>query len=142
MKTFVVKKNEIAHDWFIIDAKGKILGRLASEVARLLRGKHKPEFTPHIDIGDYVIIINAIQIIVTGNKLIGKKYFRHTGYPGGIHVTNFKDMKNKNPSHIIQKAIKGMLPSGPLGYAMLEKLRVYDGEEHPHISQKPKLLMI
>ncbi|MFA4914141.1 MAG: 50S ribosomal protein L13 [Comamonadaceae bacterium] len=140
MKTFVAKPHEVTRDWFVIDAKDKILGRVASEVAHRLRGKHKPEFTPHVDTGDYIIIINASDIVVSGNKSHDKKYFRHTGYPGGIRETNFEKMQARFPGRAIQKAVKGMLPKGPLGYAMIKKLKVYAGAEHPHTAQQPKPL--
>ena len=140
MKTFVAKPHEVTRDWFVIDAKDKILGRVASEVSHRLRGKHKPEFTPHVDTGDYIIIINASDIVVSGNKSHDKKYFRHTGYPGGIRETNFEKMQARFPGRAIQKAVKGMLPKGPLGYAMIKKLKVYAGAEHPHTAQQPKPL--
>ena len=140
MKTFVAKPHEVTREWFVIDAKDKVLGRVASEVARRLRGKHKPEFTPHVDTGDYIIIINAADIVVTGNKSKDKKYFRHTTYPGGIRETNFEKMQARFPGRAIQKAVKGMLPKGPLGYAMIKKLKVYAGAEHPHTAQQPKPL--
>jgi len=140
MKTFVAKPHEVTREWFVIDAKDKVLGRVASEVARRLRGKHKPEFTPHVDTGDYIVIINASDIVVTGNKAHAKKYFRHTGYPGGIRETNFEKMQARFPDRAIQKAVKGMLPKGPLGYAMIKKLKVYAGAEHPHTAQQPQPL--
>ena len=140
MKTFVAKPHEVTREWFVIDAKDKVLGRVASEVARRLRGKHKPEFTPHVDTGDYIIIINAAYIVVTGNKSKDKKYFRHTTYPGGIRETNFEKMQARFPGRAMQKAVKGMLPKGPLGYAMIKKLKVYAGAEHPHTAQQPKPL--
>ena len=142
MKTFVAKPHEVTRDWFVIDAKGKVLGRVASEVARRLRGKHKPEFTPNVDTGDYIIIINAADIAVTGNKAKYKKYFRHTTYPGGTRETNLEKMQQRFPGRAIQKAVKGMLPKGPLGRAMLRKLRVYAGPEHKHTAQQPKKLEI
>ena len=140
MKTFVAKPHEVTREWFVIDAKDKVLGRVASEVARRLRGKHKPEFTPHVDTGDYIIIINAADIVVTGNKSKDKKYFRHTTYPGGIRETNFEKMQARFPGRAMQKAVKGMLPKGPLGYAMIKKLKVYAGAEHHHTAQQPKPL--
>ncbi|AEP37113.1 50S ribosomal protein L13 [Taylorella asinigenitalis 14/45] len=142
MKTFVAKPQEVSREWFVIDAKGKVLGRVASEVARRLRGKHKPEFTPHVDTGDYIVIINAQDIVVTGSKFEDKKYFRHTGYPGGIYETNFRKLQERHPGRAIQKAVKGMLPKGPLGYAMIKKLKIYAGSEHPHAAQQPKQLDI
>ncbi|PLC50406.1 50S ribosomal protein L13 [Pollutimonas nitritireducens] len=140
MKTFVAKPQEVQRDWYVIDAKGKVLGRVASEVARRLRGKHKPEFTPHVDTGDYIVIINASEIVVTGNKAQDKKYYRHSGYPGGVTETTFEKMQQRFPGRAIQKAVKGMLPKGPLGYAMAKKLKVYAGAEHPHSAQQPKPL--
>lgn len=142
MKTFSAKPHEVQRDWFVIDATDKILGRVASEVARRLRGKHKPEFTPHVDTGDYIIIINAAKIRVTGNKAEDKKYFRHSGYPGGIYETNFLKMQQRFPGRALQKAVKGMLPKGPLGYAMIKKLKIYADETHPHTAQQPKSLDI
>src|SRR5690606_38736246 len=142
MKTFVATPLEVQRDWFLIDAKGKVVGRLASEVARRLRGMHKPDFTPHVDTGDYIVIINAAEIVVTGAKAQDKKYFRHTGYPGGIRETNFEKLQQRFPGRAIQKAVKGMLPKGPLGYAMIKKLKVYAGAEHPHTAQQPKPLDI
>ncbi|WP_041572048.1 50S ribosomal protein L13 [Candidatus Kinetoplastidibacterium crithidiae] len=140
MKTFVAKPHEVVRNWFVVDAKGKVLGRVASEVAHILRGKHKPEFTPHVDVGDFIIIINASDIVVTGNKSFSKNYFRHTTYPGGIRQTNFEKMQKQFPGRAIQKAVKGMLPKGPLGYAMIKKLKVYAGETHPRSAQQPKFL--
>lgn len=140
MKTFVAKPHEVKRDWFVIDAKGKVLGRVASEVARRLRGKHKPEYTPHVDTGDYIVIINAADIVVTGKKETDKIYYRHTGYPGGLRETSFEKMQKRHPGRAIKKAVKGMLPKGPLGYAMIRKLKVYAGDEHPHSAQQPKPL--
>ncbi|HLS42674.1 MAG TPA: 50S ribosomal protein L13 [Paenalcaligenes sp.] len=142
MKTFVAKPQEVRREWFVIDAKDKVLGRVASEVARRLRGKHKPEYTPHVDTGDYIIIINAADIRVTGNKAQDKIYYRHTGYVGGIRETSFERMQERFPGRAIEKAVKGMLPKGPLGYAMAKKLKVYAGAEHPHTAQQPKPLEI
>jgi len=142
MKTFVAKPHEVQRDWYVIDAKDKVLGRVASEVARRLRGKHKPEFTPHVDTGDYIVVVNAADIVVTGTKTQDKKYYRHTGYPGGIRATNFEKLQQRFPGRAIQKAVKGMLPKGPLGYAMIKKLKVYAGAEHPHTAQQPKTLDI
>ena len=140
MKTFSAKPHEVKRDWFVIDAKDLVLGRLATELALRLRGKHKPIFTPHVDTGDFMVVINAAHIVVTGNKLLDKKYYRHTGYPGGIYETNFKAMQEKHPGRAIEKAVKGMLPKGPLGYAMIKKLKIYAGAEHPHEAQQPKVL--
>jgi large subunit ribosomal protein L13 len=142
MKTFSAKPAEVVHEWFVLDASDKVLGRLASEVALILRGKHKAIWTPHVDTGDYIVIINAEKIRVTGNKALDKIYYRHTGYPGGIRAINFKDMQAKFPGRAIQKAVKGMLPKGPLGYAMIKKLKIYAGAEHPHAAQCPKTLEI
>ncbi len=142
MKTFVAKPLEVRRECFVIDAKDKVLGRVASEVARRLRGKHKPEYTPHVDTGDYIIIINAADIRVTGNKAQDKKYYRHSGYVGGISETNFETMQERFPGRAMEKAVKGMLPKGPLGYAMAKKLKVYAGAEHPHTAQQPKPLEI
>ncbi|NJM32957.1 MAG: 50S ribosomal protein L13 [Limnobacter sp.] len=140
MKTFSAKAHEVQRGWFVIDAEGKILGRVASEVARRLRGKHKPEFTPHVDTGDFIIIVNASKLRVTGNKARDKKYFRHSGYPGGIYETNFEKMQERFPGRALEKAVKGMLPKGPLGYAMIKKLKVYADADHPHESQQPQPL--
>ena len=142
MKTFSAKGHEVQRDWFVIDATDKILGRVASEVARRLRGKHKPEFTPHVDTGDYIIIVNAGKLRVTGAKSTDKIYYRHTGYPGGIYATKFRDMQEKFPGRALEKAVKGMLPKGPLGYAMIKKLKVYAEGIHPHSAQQPKSLDI
>ena len=142
MKTVFANSETAKRDWLLVDADGKTLGRLASEVARRLRGKHKPEFTPHCDTGDYVVIINAEKIHVTGNKMNAKIYWRHTEYPGGIRQTVLKDMLAKTPERVIEKAVKGMLPRGPLGYAQLRKLKVYAGTEHPHTAQQPTQIEI
>jgi len=142
MKTFVAKPKEVRREWFVVDAKDKVLGRVASEVARRLRGKHKPEYTPHVDTGDYIVVINAAHLRVTGNKAKNKKYYRHTGYVGGIRETSFEQMQARFPGRALEKAVKGMLPKGPLGYAMAKKLKVYAGEEHPHSAQQPKPLDI
>ena len=138
--TFSAKPAEVVHEWFVIDATDKVLGRVASEVALRLRGKHKAIYTPHVDTGDFIVIINAAQIKVTGTKSIDKVYYRHSGYPGGITATNFRDMQSKHPGRALEKAVKGMLPKGPLGYAMIKKLKVYGGAEHPHTAQQPKVL--
>ena len=142
MKTFSAKSHEVKREWFVIDATDKVLGRVASEVAHRLRGKHKPEFTPHVDTGDYIVVINAAKLRVTGNKGLQKTYFRHTGYPGGIYETNFDKMQAKFPGRVLEKAVKGMLPKGPLGYAMIKKLKVYGDASHPHAAQQPKALEI
>jgi large subunit ribosomal protein L13 len=142
MKTFSAKAHDVVHDWFVVDATDKVLGRLASEIASRLRGKHKPEFTPHVDTGDYIVVVNADKLRVTGAKATDKKYFRHSGYPGGIYETNFGKMQDKFPGRALEIAVKGMLPKGPLGYAMIKKLKVYGGAEHPHTAQQPKVLDI
>jgi len=142
MKTFSAKAHEVTREWFVIDAQDKVLGRVASEVAHRLRGKHKPEFTPHVDTGDFIIVVNAAKLRVTGNKGLQKKYFRHSGYPGGIYETNFDKMQARFPGRALEKAVKGMLPKGPLGYAMIKKLKVYAGDTHPHSAQQPKPLSI
>jgi len=140
MKTFSAKSHEVKREWFVIDATDKVLGRVASEVAHRLRGKHKPEFTPHVYTGDYIVVINAAKLRVTGNKGLQKTYFRHTGYPGGIYETNFDKMQAKFPGRVLEKAVKGMLPKGPLGYAMIKKLKVYGDNNHPHAAQQPSVL--
>ena len=137
MTTFSAKPAEVTHEWLVIDATDKVLGRVASEVALRLRGKHKPIYTPHVDTGDFIIVVNAEKIRVTGNKAEDKIYYRHTGYPGGIKAVSFRDMQAKKPGHVIEKAVKGMLPKGPLGYAMIKKMKVYAGGEHPHSAQQP-----
>ena len=142
MKTFSAKPLEVKRDWFVVDATDKVLGRVASELARRLRGKHKPEFTPHVDTGDYMVVVNVEKLRVTGNKAEDKKYYRHSGYPGGIYETNFTKLQQRFPERVLEKAVKGMLPKGPLGYAMIKKLKVYAGEQHPHTAQQPKTLDI
>jgi len=130
----------VQRDWYVVDASDKTLGRLASSIASRLRGKHKPEFTPHVDTGDYIVVINAEKIRVTGKKTTDKKYYRHSGYPGGIKETSFEDLRAKDPERPIRLAVKGMLPRGPLGREMLRKLKIYGGTEHPHAAQQPKTL--
>jgi large subunit ribosomal protein L13 len=142
MKTFSAKPAEVQRGWYIVDATGKVLGRVAAEVARRLRGKHKPEFTPHVDTGDYIVVVNADKLRVTGNKTKDKLYHRHSGYPGGIYSTSFEKLQQKHPERVLQLAVKGMLPKGPLGYAMIKKMKVYAGGEHPHTAQQPKTLEI
>lgn len=143
MKTTVSAKPEsVKRDWFVVDATDKTLGRLATELARRLRGKHKPEYTPHVDTGDYLVIINAEKVRVTGNKAKNKTYYRHTGHPGGIKEITFEKLIEKAPERVIQNAVKGMLPKGPLGRAMFAKLKVYAGAEHPHAAQQPQTLNI
>lgn len=142
MENFLEKKYVFSKKWYYVDAKNKILGRLATEIAKYLRGKHKSEYIPNMDLGDYIIVVNAEKIIVTGKKKINKLYFHHTGYVGGIKKISFKDMIIKNPERVIQKAVKGMLPKGPLGRLMYKKLKVYKGNTHKHISQNPIFLNI
>ena len=132
----------IRQDWYLIDATGKTLGRLASEVARRLRGKHKAEFTPHMDTGDYIVVVNAKNVRVSGNKAKDKLYYNHSGYQGGLKTTNFETMIAKKPELVIERAVKGMLPKGPLGYAMFRKLKIYPGADHKHSAQQPKTLEI
>ena len=141
-KTFTAKPSTIERDWYVVDAEGKTLGRLATEVAKRLRGKHKPEFTPNIDTGDYIIVINADKISVTGKKHQDKVYHRHTGYIGNLKSAIFAEMQAKNPGKVIELAVKGMLPRGPLGRAQLKKLKIYAGSEHQHSAQQPILLNI
>jgi len=140
MKTYNAKAETVEHGWFIVDAGGKVLGRLAAEIAHRLRGKHKPEFTPHVDTGDYIVVVNVDKLRVTGDKLKNKLYHRHTGYPGGIRTTTFESMQADHPGRALEKAVKGMLPKGPLGYAMIKKMKAYAGEVHPHTAQQPKPL--
>jgi large subunit ribosomal protein L13 len=142
MKTYNATNETAQHNWYMVDAAGKTLGRLASEVARRLRGKHKPEYTPHVDTGDYIIVINASQIKVTGNKQKDKIYYSHSGYPGGIKEINFEKLLAKSPEKVIEKAVKGMLPKNPLGRAMYRKLKVFAGKDHSHAAQQPQLLDI
>lgn len=142
MKTFVAKPAEVKRSWYVVDAEGKTLGRLSTEIARRLRGKHKPEYTPHVDTGDYIIVINAEKVSVTGNKRKDKIYYHHTGFPGGLKETSFEKMIATFPERTIESAVKGMLPKGPLGRAMYAKLKVYAGNKHPHEAQQPKELTI
>ena len=142
MKTFNAQTNEIKRDWFLVDANGKTLGRLATEVASRLRGKHKAEYTPHVDTGDYIVIVNAAKISVTGNKFDDKMYHHHTGYIGNLKSVPFKDLIKKKPEEVIQKAVKGMLPKGPLGREMAKKMKVFAGNEHTHAAQQPQILDI
>lgn len=141
-KTFSAKAETVKRDWFVVDASGKTLGRLASEVASRLRGKHKAEYTPHVDTGDYIVVINAEKVKVTGAKATDKMYHRHTGYPGGLKSMSFEKLIEKAPERVIQSAVKGMLPRNPLGRAMFKKLKVYAGTEHPHVAQQPQTLNI
>ncbi|MFT5164269.1 MAG: large subunit ribosomal protein L13 [Alteromonadaceae bacterium] len=142
MKTFVAKPESVQRDWFVVDADGKTLGRIATEIASRLRGKHKPEFTPHVDTGDYIVVINAEKVTVTGNKAKGKIYYSHTGFPGGIKDISFEKLIEKKPEMVLEKAVKGMLPRGPLGREMFRKLKVYAGPEHNHSAQQPQVLDI
>ena len=142
MKTFSAKPAEVRRDWFLVDADGKTLGRLATEIARRLRGKHKAEYTPHVDTGDYIVVVNAEKVRVTGAKTTDKMYHHHTGYPGGLKSISFEKLIDKAPERVIQRAVKGMLPRNPLGRAMFKKLKVYAGNEHPHAAQQPQVLNI
>jgi len=142
MKTFSAKSAEVQRGWFLVDAKGKTLGRLASEIAKRLKGKHKPEYTPHVDTGDYIIVINAEQIEVTGDKAAQKVYYRHSGYPGGLKEETFGKLIQRQPTRVLELAIKGMLPKNVLGREMFRKLNVYAGSVHPHTAQQPQPLEI
>jgi large subunit ribosomal protein L13 len=140
MKTFSAKPHEVKRDWYVIDASDKVLGRLASEVARRLRGKHKAVYTPHVDTGDYIVVVNVEKLRVTGNKAEDKTYYRHSQFPGGLKTTSFTKLSKRFPERVLEKAVKGMLPKGPLGSAMFRKLKVYVGPEHPHSAQQPRQL--
>ena len=142
VKTFSISSKEVKRDWFVVDATGKILGRLATEIASRLKGKHKPEYSTHIDVGDYIVVINASKITVSGTKLESKIYYRHSGYPGGIKSVKLSDMLKEKPTKAIELAVRGMLPKGPLGRAMLKKLKVYSGPTHVHNAQNPQSLEI
>ena len=142
MKTVSAKPADVARDWFVVDATDKVLGRLASQIALRLRGKHKAIFTPHVDTGDFIVVTNVEKIRVTGNKADDKLYHRHSGHPGSIRTLTFAQMQAKFPGRALEKAVKGMLPKGPLGYRMLKKLKCYAGAEHPHAAQQPKTLEI
>jgi len=142
MKTFSAKAHEVNRDWYVVDAEGKTLGRLATEIARRLRGKHKPIYTPHVDTGDYIIVVNADKVHVTGRKATDKMYYHHTGYIGSLKSANFEKMQEKAPGRVIELAVKGMLPKNPLGRAMFRKLKVYGGPDHQHAAQQPKTLSI
>jgi large subunit ribosomal protein L13 len=142
MKTFSAKSHEVKRDWYVVDATDLVLGRLASAIAHRLRGKHKAIYTPHVDTGDYIVVINADKIKVTGNKAGDKLYHRHSGYPGGISTTTFAKMQDRFPGRALEKAVKGMLPKGPLGYAMIKKMKVYAGDKHEHAAQQPQALTI
>jgi large subunit ribosomal protein L13 len=140
MSTFAAKPHEVKREWVLIDASGKVLGRLAVDIARRLRGKHKPEFTPHVDTGDYIVVVNASKLRISGSKAEQKTYYRHSTYPGGVYATTFAKMQTRFPTRALEIAVKGMLPKGPLGYAMLKKLKVYSGSDHPHAAQQPRTL--
>jgi large subunit ribosomal protein L13 len=142
MKTYQAKKEAIERGWFVVNAEGKILGRLASQVARVLRGKHKPTFSPHVDTGDFVVVVNARKVTLTGRKLKDKKYYHHTGYPGGIRETSAEKFLARKPTEMIRTAVKGMLPKTSLGRQMIRKLKIYAGSNHPHEAQKPVSLEI
>jgi len=142
MKTFSAKPESVKRDWYIVDASGKVLGRLATEIARRLRGKHKAEFRPHVDSGDYIVVINAEKVAITGAKAGAKKYFRYSGYQSGLKEINFNDLRTRNPRRLIEHAVSGMLPKTPLGRAMIRKLKVYAGPTHEHTAQSPKPLEI
>ena len=142
MKTFSAKPLEVTREWYVVDATDKILGHLAAEIAARLRGKHKPEYTPHVDTGDYIVVINASKMKLSGSKATKKTYYRQTGYPGGIVETTIAKRQERHPGRALEIAVKGMLPKGPLGYQMIKKLKIYAGEEHPHTAQQPKTLDI
>ena len=140
MKTYVVNQEDITRKWFVVDADGKTLGRLASAIAQILRGKHKPIYSPHLDVGDYVVVVNAERIAVTGRKMDQKMYYRHTGYPGGIRESNLRDLLARHPTYAVKYAVRGMLPKNRLGRKMIKKLKIYAGPEHPHQAQQPETL--
>jgi len=140
VRTYTARAEDMEREWFLVNAEGKTLGRLAAEIARVLRGKHKPIYTPHLDCGDYVIVVNAEKVRVTGRKLDQKMYYRYTGYPGGIKSINLRDQLQKHPERVLQAAVRGMLPKNRLGRKMLRKLKVYAGDSHPHQAQQPKVL--
>lgn len=142
MKTFSANAQNVQREWFVVDAEGKTLGRMATEIARRLKGKHKAVFTPHADTGDYIIVVNAEKVRVTGKKQYDKMYYRHSGYPGGLKSMSFDKVRDHDPERIIQQAVKGMLPRSPLGRTMMSKLKIYAGSEHPHAAQQPKELDI
>jgi large subunit ribosomal protein L13 len=140
VKTYSAKPGEVTRKWWVVDAEGKNLGRLASEIAIVLRGKNKPQYTPHVDTGDFVVVVNAQKIAVTGNKLQGKIYYRHSGYPGGLRSRTLGEMLERRPNEVLRKAVKGMLPKNRLAARQLTKLKIYAGPEHPHVAQKPEEL--
>jgi large subunit ribosomal protein L13 len=142
MKSFMAKAEEVQHGWVVVDAQNKVLGKIATQIAMRLRGKHRPEYTPHVDTGDFVVVVNVAKLRVTGRKAERKVYYRHSGYPGGIKQDTFAKLHAEKPERVLKKAVKGMLPKGPLGYAMLSKLKLYAGATHPHSAQQPKALEI
>jgi large subunit ribosomal protein L13 len=142
VKTYAVKANEIEREWFVVDAEGKTLGRLASQIAMILKGKHKPIYSPHLDVGDYVIVVNAEKVRVTGRKLEQKFYYRHSGYPAGLKSISLKDQLSRHPTRVLEAAVRGMLPKNRLGRRMIKKLKIYAGPEHPHQAQQPKELVL
>ena len=142
MKTVSVRQQDVTHGWYVVDATDQTLGRLATEIARRLRGKHKAEYTPHVDTGDYIIVVNAEKVFVSGNKETKKIYYRHSGYPGGIKSTSLKRLREAKPEELLEKAVRGMLPRNPLGRAVFRKLKVYSGDTHPHGAQQPKTMVI
>ena len=142
MKSFMAKAEEVQHGWVVVDAQNKVLGKMATQIAMRLRGKHRPEYTPHVDTGDFVVVVNVAKLRVTGRKAERKVYYRHSGYPGGIKQDTFAKLHAEKPERVLKKAVKGMLPKGPLGYAMLSKLKLYAGATHPHSAQQPKALEI
>jgi len=142
VKTYTVRKGDIKREWYVVDAQGKTLGRLASEIAKILRGKHKPIYVPHLDCGDYVIVVNAEKVRVTGKKLDQKFYYRHSGYPGGLTSISLRNQLQKHPTRVMEAAVRGMLPKNRLGRAMIKKLKVYAGDSHPHQAQQPKALAL
>jgi len=142
VKTYTVKASEIEREWFVVDAEGKTLGRLASEIAKILKGKHKPIYSPHLDVGDFVIVINAEKVRVTGRKLEQKFYYRHSGYPGGLKSISLRDQLARHPTRVLKAAVRGMLPKNRLGRRMIKKLKIYAGKEHPHQAQQPKELVL
>ena len=142
MRTISVRAEDVHRDWWLVDAEGLTLGRLSTEIARRLRGKHKPAYTPHVDTGDFIVVVNAEKVAVTGNKSTDKLYYRHSGRPGGLKTATFREVIAKQPGRVIETAVKGMLPKNPLGRAMFRKLKVYAGPEHPHAAQQPRSLTI
>ncbi len=142
MKTFSANAQNVEHNWYVVDAENMVLGRLASEIAHRLRGKHKPEYTPHVDTGDYIVVVNAEKVAVTGNKMDDKLYHHHTGFPGGLKTVNLRDLIDRHPTRAIESAVKGMLPKNKLGRAMIKKLKIYAGSEHQHQAQQPETLTL